>query len=164
RTRSVLSVLRAWLADDRWAKTELIVVTRTAVATGRSDDVAGLAGSPIWGLVRSARTEHPDRSIRLVDLGPEPTTAGRLRRLGAIEGEAEVVERASTVLVPRLVPAEQSAPMPPPDLARGTVMITGGTGELGRAIARHLVQDHRVRHLVLTSRRGDDSPGVRAWI
>ena len=36
----------------------------------------------------------------------------------------------------------------------GTVLITGGAGELGREVARHLVDRHGVRHLLLTSRRG----------
>ncbi|HEV2639014.1 MAG TPA: SDR family NAD(P)-dependent oxidoreductase [Actinocrinis sp.] len=37
----------------------------------------------------------------------------------------------------------------------GTVLITGGTGTLGRAVARHLVSQHGVRHLLLLSRSGD---------
>jgi polyketide synthase 12 len=41
----------------------------------------------------------------------------------------------------------------------GTVLITGGTGELGGLLARHLVAEHNVRKLVLTSRRGPDAPG-----
>ncbi|WP_308416656.1 type I polyketide synthase [Streptomyces sp. AJS327] len=42
----------------------------------------------------------------------------------------------------------------------GTVLITGGTGTLGRLVARHLVTEHRVGHLLLTSRRGPDAPGA----
>src|SRR4029077_15388541 len=45
------------------------------------------------------------------------------------------------------------------DLAR-TVLITGGMGELGRELARHLVVGHGVRHLLLTSRRGLEMPGA----
>ncbi|WP_020500827.1 type I polyketide synthase, partial [Sciscionella marina] len=41
-----------------------------------------------------------------------------------------------------------------------TVLITGGTGGLGALLARHLVQSHGVRKLLLTSRRGPDAPGV----
>ncbi|MER5516937.1 type I polyketide synthase [Streptomyces sp. NPDC002763] len=37
---------------------------------------------------------------------------------------------------------------------RGTALITGGTGTLGGLIARHLVREHGIRHLILTSRRG----------
>ncbi|MGW2162275.1 SDR family NAD(P)-dependent oxidoreductase [Nonomuraea sp. NPDC001699] len=42
----------------------------------------------------------------------------------------------------------------------GTVLITGGTGGLGAEVARHVVAEHGVRHLVLTSRRGLDAPGA----
>ncbi|MEU9480195.1 type I polyketide synthase [Streptomyces sp. NPDC048191] len=42
----------------------------------------------------------------------------------------------------------------------GTALITGGTGTLGGLVARHLVREHGVRHLVLTGRRGPDTPGA----
>jgi acyl transferase domain-containing protein/NADPH:quinone reductase-like Zn-dependent oxidoreductase/NADP-dependent 3-hydroxy acid dehydrogenase YdfG len=42
----------------------------------------------------------------------------------------------------------------------GTVLVTGGTGTLGAELARHLVADHGVRHLVLAGRRGAAAPGA----
>ncbi|MFD4779138.1 SDR family NAD(P)-dependent oxidoreductase, partial [Streptomyces sp. NPDC058427] len=42
----------------------------------------------------------------------------------------------------------------------GTVLITGGTGGLGGVLARHLVVEGGVRHLVLTSRRGLGADGA----
>jgi acyl transferase domain-containing protein/D-arabinose 1-dehydrogenase-like Zn-dependent alcohol dehydrogenase/acyl carrier protein len=42
----------------------------------------------------------------------------------------------------------------------GTVLITGGTGGLGALLARHLVVNRGVRHLLLVSRRGEQAPGV----
>ncbi|GGL18447.1 type I polyketide synthase [Mangrovihabitans endophyticus] len=42
----------------------------------------------------------------------------------------------------------------------GTVLITGGAGELGGLLARHLVR-RGVRHLLLAGRRGPDTPGAR---
>ncbi|MEV5955791.1 type I polyketide synthase [Streptomyces sp. NPDC051987] len=42
--------------------------------------------------------------------------------------------------------------LPDPD---GTVLVTGGTGLLGRLTARHLVTGHGVRHLLLTTRNAD---------
>ncbi|SEH03877.1 Acyl transferase domain-containing protein, partial [Nonomuraea solani] len=42
----------------------------------------------------------------------------------------------------------------------GTTLITGGTGGLGALVARHLVVEHGVRHLLLVSRRGADAPGA----
>ncbi|BCK55303.1 hypothetical protein NWFMUON74_30750 [Nocardia wallacei] len=46
-----------------------------------------------------------------------------------------------------------------PDAA-GTVLITGGTGELGAVAARHLVHEYGVRRVVLASRRGADADGA----
>jgi len=45
-------------------------------------------------------------------------------------------------------------------LAAGTVLITGGTGMAGSAVARHLVSRHGVPHVVLASRRGRAAEGV----
>ncbi|MEV0343865.1 SDR family NAD(P)-dependent oxidoreductase [Nocardia sp. NPDC050713] len=42
-----------------------------------------------------------------------------------------------------------------------TVLITGGTGSLGRLLARHLVTAHGCRHLVLLSRQGDQAAEAR---
>ncbi|MEU5404181.1 SDR family NAD(P)-dependent oxidoreductase, partial [Streptomyces sp. NPDC005963] len=42
----------------------------------------------------------------------------------------------------------------------GTVLITGGTGTLGAALARHLVTVRGARHLLLTGRRGPEAPGA----
>ena len=42
------------------------------------------------------------------------------------------------------------------------MLITGGTGGLGAQLARHLVAEHGVRHLLLASRRGPDAPGAGA--
>ncbi len=41
-----------------------------------------------------------------------------------------------------------------------TVLITGGTGLLGGLLARHLVANHGVRSVLLTSRRGPQAPGA----
>src|SRR5262249_12260637 len=60
---------------------------------------------------------------------------------------------------PRLVRAPQPAgpggadgPEGPGWDPEGTVLITGGTGTLGRLVARHLVTEHGVRQLLLVSR------------
>ncbi|MFT2020389.1 SDR family NAD(P)-dependent oxidoreductase, partial [Streptomyces sp. 796.1] len=43
----------------------------------------------------------------------------------------------------------------------GSVVVTGGTGDLGALVARHLVDRYGVRHLVLASRRGAEAAGAR---
>ncbi|WP_456340391.1 SDR family NAD(P)-dependent oxidoreductase, partial [Streptomyces caniscabiei] len=63
-------------------------------------------------------------------------------------------------------PAEPSStaasPTDPPAREHGTVLVTGGTGELGGLVARHLAAAHGVRDLLLVSRRGADAPGAGA--
>ncbi|WP_308298939.1 SDR family NAD(P)-dependent oxidoreductase [Streptomyces sp. GESEQ-35] len=50
--------------------------------------------------------------------------------------------------------------MPPSFGPYGTVLVTGGTGSLGSAVARHLVTAHGVRHLVLAGRSGTAAEGA----
>ncbi|MGG8687921.1 SpnB-like Rossmann fold domain-containing protein [Streptomyces lividans] len=65
--RDALEVVQRWLADERFAEGRLAFVTRGAVAALPGDDVTGLAAAPVWGLIRSVQSEHPDRVV-LVDL------------------------------------------------------------------------------------------------
>ncbi|MEY7974703.1 type I polyketide synthase, partial [Saccharomonospora xinjiangensis] len=46
----------------------------------------------------------------------------------------------------------------------GTVLITGASGALGRALARHLVVDHGARRLLLAGRRGAEAPGMTEFV
>jgi NADP-dependent 3-hydroxy acid dehydrogenase YdfG len=55
------------------------------------------------------------------------------------------------------VPAEPSVVRWDPE---GTVLITGGTGALGRLLARHLVVHYGIRHLLLAGRRGPHAPEI----
>ncbi|MET7300540.1 SDR family NAD(P)-dependent oxidoreductase [Embleya sp. NPDC005575] len=50
--------------------------------------------------------------------------------------------------------------LPAPLDPDGTVLVTGGTGVLGALVARHLVAEHGVRRLLLTSRRGPAAEGA----
>ena len=149
----VLGLLQSFLTESAGS---LIVVTRGAVATeaGENPDPAGAA---VAGLVRSAQAEHPGR-IALVDLGTGTPTGRTLAAVSASD-EPQVALRMGAVLVPRLVRAADLAAAPVWD-AEGTVLVTGATGALGGAVARHLVTEHGVRNLLLTSRRGADAPGA----
>ncbi|SEF36329.1 Acyl transferase domain-containing protein [Amycolatopsis pretoriensis] len=149
----VLGLLQDWLAGSTGS---LIVVTRGAVAAeaGENPDPAGAA---VAGLVRSAQAEHPGR-IALVDLGAGTPTGRTLAAVSASD-EPQVALRAGAVLVPRLVRAADAVAAPVWD-AEGTVLVTGATGALGTAVARHLVTEHGVRNLLLTSRRGAEAPGA----
>ncbi|MGW4144126.1 type I polyketide synthase, partial [Streptomyces mirabilis] len=75
-------------------------------------------------------------------------------------GEPQLAIRDGLLSVPRLAAIPGAAV--DDSLGRGTVLITGGTGSLGALLARHLVDRHGVRHLVLVSRRGERAPGAQA--
>ncbi|MFF9863747.1 SDR family NAD(P)-dependent oxidoreductase [Streptomyces tendae] len=156
----VLELVQQWLADDRFRTSRLVVLTRGAVVPGGEDTAPDLVGATVWGLLRSAQAEHPERIV-LADLDDDPASAAVLP--AALDaGHDQVVVRAGTVCVPRLAPQPPSDPgegRPVPD-PQGTVLITGGTGALGALFARHLVTDYGVRHLLLAGRRGPDAPGA----
>ncbi|MCT2585114.1 SDR family NAD(P)-dependent oxidoreductase [Actinophytocola sp. S1-96] len=142
----VLAVVRRWLADDRFAAARLVLAT-----TGALDDPAQ---APVWGLVRAAQAENPGRFVLLdLDTDGEPPAA-------LPPDEPELAVRDGRLRVPRLVdhPARTEAAWP----TDGTVLVTGGTGALGALVARHLVTEHGVRRLLLTSRRGPAAPGADA--
>ncbi|MFC4533024.1 SDR family NAD(P)-dependent oxidoreductase, partial [Sphaerisporangium dianthi] len=153
----VLSTMREWLADERFASSRLVLVTRNAVPGG--PDAGGppqLTAAPVWGLVRAALAENPGR-FAVVDLDDHPDSA-RALDAAAGSGEPEIAIREGRVLAPRLAQdtSETLAPAIDPD---GTVLVTGGTGGLGALVARRLAARHGVRRLVLLSRRGPGAPG-----
>jgi malonyl CoA-acyl carrier protein transacylase len=160
--RQGLSLLLGWLADERLSSSRLALITRRAVAARPDEDVLDLALSPLWGLARSAQSEHPDRSIVLVDLD-DRRTSGRALIAALASGEPQIAVRDGALLVPQLARiAAPTGAAPRRMSAEGTVLITGGTGALGALVARHLVAKHGVRHLLLTSRRGPSAEGAEA--
>lgn len=62
----MLAALQTFLTDERFEASRLLVVTRGAVATGDGEPV-DLTAAAVWGLVRSAQSEHPGRVV-LADL------------------------------------------------------------------------------------------------
>ncbi|MER6807628.1 type I polyketide synthase, partial [Streptomyces sp. NPDC000678] len=154
-TTDVLSLLRTWLEDTRFAEARLVLLTRGA-APGAGEPV--LPASPVWGLVRAAQGEHPGRFV-LVDVPADADPAAEeraLRRaLGTDEPETALVD--GVLRVPRWVRVSPEGTSRVPE----SVLVTGGIGGLGAAVARHLAARHGVRRLVLVGRRGERTPGAR---
>ncbi|MEU9508678.1 type I polyketide synthase [Micromonospora sp. NPDC048170] len=163
RLATVLTAVQGWLADDRLADRRLVVLTRGAVPGGDTGRVTDLPGSAVWGLLRSAQAEHPDRFV-LVDLDaarrPESAGTADLVARAVATGEPQLAIRGDRVLAPRLTPAVLDPALGAELDPDGTVLVTGATGALGGLLARHLVAAHKVRHLLLVSRRGPDAPGA----
>ncbi|MYZ36912.1 MULTISPECIES: type I polyketide synthase, partial [unclassified Streptomyces] len=165
----VLAHVQHWLDEDRFADARLVFVTRGAL---NGDD---LAAASVHGLVRTARTENPGR-FGLLDLDPG-TVSLPPEAVPVIAAEPDLAVRDGRLLAARLaripvpvpvpvsvpVPASVSASVPEEPAAwnaDGTVLITGGTGGLGGVLARHLVTERDVRHLLLASRRGAEATGA----
>ncbi|MFI7344515.1 SDR family NAD(P)-dependent oxidoreductase, partial [Streptomyces sp. NPDC050085] len=164
----VVALLQGLFGDDRFDGTRLVTVTRGAVSVRDGEDVADLGHAALWGLLRSAQSEYPGRIVALdVDTDPLDADARDLVLASVLAaGEPQVAVRDGAAWTPRLVRAAQpdegaegaqgSEPFGPDE----TVLITGGTGTLGRLLARHLVTEHGARHLLLTSRSGTNAPGA----
>ncbi|MFE7976079.1 SDR family NAD(P)-dependent oxidoreductase, partial [Streptomyces shenzhenensis] len=177
RTQTVLQLLQDWLKEPRFASVTATLLTRGALAVDAAEAAAvDPASAAVGGLIRSAQLEHPGR-FRLIDTDGEeaslralPTLLGTGNGTDIGMGTGVVVEpqiaiRAGVPSVPRLraVAAAKTTDADgsvPAFSGEGTVLITGGTGDLGSFFARHLVTVHGVRHLLLTSRRGPDAPGA----
>jgi NAD(P)-dependent dehydrogenase (short-subunit alcohol dehydrogenase family)/acyl carrier protein len=156
--RRALDLVQTWLAAEVLDKSCLVV--RTAAGTGGADTVLDPATAVVWGLVRSAQAEHPDR-IMLVDLDDEQPFLKDAVLDAHAEKEPELLIREDVAYVPRLVAAGGDGPSVADDrYLDGTVLITGGTGFLGGVVARHLVKAHGARHIVLAGRRGLAADGV----
>ncbi|MEU4476395.1 SDR family NAD(P)-dependent oxidoreductase, partial [Micromonospora sp. NPDC023888] len=117
----------------------LLVHTRNAVTDPIDPDQAA-----IWGLLRTAQTEHPEQ-LTIVDnhdpANPPPAN------------EPQLALRDGHHYAPRLTPTPTTTPETLPLDPNGSILITGGTGTLGTLIAQHL--HHRgYHHLTLASRTG----------
>ncbi|MGK5531869.1 type I polyketide synthase, partial [Streptomyces sp. URMC 129] len=163
-----LALVRA-LADSGRRTARLWCATRGAVGTGPLDPPSHPDQAAIWGLGRVAALELPGIWGGLIDLPPsaEPWDARLARRTAAlltgVTGEDQVALRSGGVLARRLVRAESGpavgAGAGEAWRARGTVLVTGGTGFIGGRVARWLA-GNGAEHVVVTSRQGPAAPGA----
>ena len=144
-------MLQEWLADERYADSTL----RGADAR-RAVDGTDLAAAAVWGLVRSAQSENPDRFV-LVDGDGALRWCRRLRagepqlavRGGAVCGAARW-RRATGATDAGDRAGLRRAPCWSPAAPAGSARSSPGTWW----------PRHGVRHLLLVSRRGADAPGA----
>ncbi|EHD23260.1 MULTISPECIES: type I polyketide synthase [Brenneria] len=176
-THCVLNALQAWINDHRTTDVPLLVVTQGAIATNDGENVPNLSQSPLWGLVRTAQLEYPGRFF-LLDINEVENASLHLinTAINALSHEPQLSLREGKILAPRLLKAVGDGDFTayghadrPENQCRnlnpdGTVLITGGTGALGKVIAKHLVEHHGIRHLLLASRRGKTAPGANALL
>ncbi|MFF1699331.1 SDR family NAD(P)-dependent oxidoreductase [Streptomyces sp. NPDC058257] len=101
--KRVLDWIQRFLAAATHAGSTLVVLTRLALDTGAGERLESLPGACVWGLIRSAQTEHPGR-FRLVDIDDQETSWARVLDAPVI-GEDQLALREGTYLVPRMTQA-----------------------------------------------------------
>ncbi|OBG24534.1 type I polyketide synthase [Mycobacterium sp. 852002-51057_SCH5723018] len=100
RTHRALTALQSWLTDRDSGV--LVVATRGAAAMV-GEDVTDLAGAAVWGLVRSAQTEHPGRIVLVDSDVPLDDAAGAALVTAIVAaGEPQVLVRGGQVYLPRV--------------------------------------------------------------
>ncbi|UQA90606.1 type I polyketide synthase [Streptomyces halobius] len=93
-----LELVQRWLNGERMGDARLVVATRGGIAVG--DEPADVASAPVWGLVRSAQSEHPGRFV-VVDTDTGTGDAPDWAALVAAD-EPQLALRDGRVLAPRL--------------------------------------------------------------
>ncbi len=181
-TLRVLELAQAWIAAEGLQDAKLVLLTAGALPVGE-EEAPNLSQAALVGLVRSARSEHPER-FALIDLDDSEASKEALSHALSSE-EPELAIRQGALHAPRLARFEGRADGPEDrsseggedrgseageegdrkdaraqaSAVRGTVLITGGTGGLGALVARHLAQGG-AESLLLVSRRGLDAEGA----
>ncbi len=106
-----LGLVQEWLDDPRFAASRLVAVTRGAVAAGLGDPVDP-GQSPVWGLLRSAQSEHPGRFV-LVDLDGLAASSRVIPAALAI-GESQLAVRDGVAHALRFARASDRGLLSPP--------------------------------------------------
>ncbi|MBL1103056.1 SDR family NAD(P)-dependent oxidoreductase [Streptomyces sp. 5-8] len=160
-TSATLALVQA--LGDAAADIPMWLVTGGAVHAD-GDDLHSPAQAQVWGLGRVAGLEFPQRWGGLIDLPAAPGEDALARLCGVLGGglgaEDHVAVRDSGVHVRRLVRDPVSdRPAPRTWQPDGSVLVTGGTGRLGRRLARWLAA-FGAEHVILVGTRGRNAPGA----
>jgi len=150
-----LHLAQACAADGGIAR--LALLTRNAQVV-RGATPLSLAQSPVWGMGRSIRLEHPELHCTLVDLPDDATQDEIAQCLLTLAdpglAEVELAWQGGTRFVRRVAasPARIAGTAPLPITADGIYLVTGGLAGLGLLVAQRLV-DEGARALVLVGRQ-----------
>ncbi|WP_431607898.1 type I polyketide synthase [Streptomyces griseocarneus] len=127
-TRYALELVREWLGEERFAGSRLVLLTRGAVAAVPGETVADPAQAALWGLLRSAQTENPDRFV-LLDVDDDPASARALTAALTV-GEPQLALRHGTAYAPWLARRTAEDALRPAPGATGWRLTTSGIGTL----------------------------------
>jgi acyl transferase domain-containing protein/NAD(P)-dependent dehydrogenase (short-subunit alcohol dehydrogenase family) len=124
----VLALVQEWLAEQRFAACRLAIVTQGAVAVEPREDVPDLVHAPLWGMVRSAQSENPERFV-LIDLDGEDASWAALREALSL-AEPQLGLRKGEVHVPALARMKSDGVLAAPESAPAWRLDVTGRGTL----------------------------------
>ena len=145
----------------------LFLITRGARQAEPNDPIAP-AQAPLWGLGLTLAYEHPELRCTRIDLPISDTDLAAsldalTTELRADTPEDQLAFRGPRRLAARLIPGTVTQAAPVHFNEPGALLITGGLGGLGLALAQWLVERGAL-HLVLLGRRGITDPSQAATI
>src|SRR3954447_10766063 len=88
-TKEVLAELQKWTAEEAENPGRYVLVTKMAVATESAEEVQGLQQAALWGLLRTARNEYPERALVLLDTDGSEASQGALASAILADDEPE---------------------------------------------------------------------------
>ncbi|MYQ89836.1 MULTISPECIES: SDR family NAD(P)-dependent oxidoreductase, partial [unclassified Streptomyces] len=143
-TRRMLTLVQQWLASESpVTHAPLVVLTQGATAVGDGEAVTDVAMASLWGLLRSAQAEHPDRFV-LLDVDDHRRLAGEpglLRTVlsAVLEGdETQLAVRGGAVHAARLVRHSRKGVLAAPEGEAAWRMEVSPDGSLdGLALRAH---------------------------
>ncbi len=154
--RSIREVVAALHLVQSAAGADLWLLTRDAQAVCPVDRVAPDQAA-LWGFARAAQRELSENGCRIIDLDDQAIRNPDGLVAAMLDGDTprQLALRAGDRLVPRLVAARSRRAGRDADaiaaMKSGTVLIVGGLGGIGLALARRLVE-RGARRLVLAGR------------
>ncbi|WTV18041.1 SDR family NAD(P)-dependent oxidoreductase (plasmid) [Streptomyces atratus] len=166
-TTHTLALVQA--LDDTAVRAPLWCLTSGGVQigqTGYSDPASSPVQAQLWGMGQAIALEAPGSWGGLIDLpdvaaeGGDASVAERICAVlsGDYGAEDQVAVRGEGVFARRIGRASLGEAVRRFE-PRGSALVTGGTGAVGGHVARWLAAEG-AEHIVLTSRRGPDSPGA----
>nr|AEZ54377.1 PieA4 [Streptomyces piomogenus] len=129
-TADTLTLLQQWLSAEHFSTSRLVVLTSGAVPAGSGEGVRDLVAAPLWGLLRSAQTEHPGRFV-LIDLDDRHSPAPQDALAAALAtDEPQLALRDGRLYAPRLVRGATGRLLEPPADGAGWRLDTTAKGTL----------------------------------
>ncbi|HEX8690697.1 MAG TPA: SDR family NAD(P)-dependent oxidoreductase, partial [Solirubrobacterales bacterium] len=111
-TQRTLGTVQEWLSQEGLAGSRLALLTTAGVATAEAESPE-LSSASLWGLLRSAQSEHPGRFALIDSDGSEESIASFGQALAQTE-EPQLALREGKALAPRLAASQGEGLLPPP--------------------------------------------------